>query len=181
MLWYVAAVVVILDQLTKYWAVKVLAPGRTIVIFENFLQLTYATNRGGAAGLLQSQPQLLTVLSILALGVILWWALTVPREERVARFGFGMILGGAVGNLLDRLFRGGFFFNTYVVDFIDAHWYNQEHLHWPTFNLADTAICTGIAVVLIGSLFGPRKAAAPQPPAVATDGSRPEPPSKTPD
>ncbi len=181
MLWYVAAVVIVLDQLTKYWAVKVLAPGRSIVIFENFLQLTYATNQGGAAGLLQSRPQLLTLLSIIALGVILWWALTVPREDRLARFGFGMILGGAVGNLLDRLFRGGFFFNTYVVDFIDAHWYNRENLHWPTFNLADTAICTGIAVVLVSSLFVHPKATASEPAPVPTADSRSEQPSKTPD
>jgi len=161
MIWWVAAVVCCLDQLTKLWAVQTLSGGRTIRLLDNFLQLAYATNQGGAAGLLRDYPQLLTLLSLAALGIIVWWARTVPPEERLARLGFGAILGGAVGNMLDRLFRGGFFVGTYVVDFIDAHWYYRWH--WPTFNLADSAICVGIFVVVLAHLRAHRKAEAATP------------------
>jgi len=153
---WVAAIVCILDQLTKLWAVHELSSGRTILLLDNFLQLAYARNQGGAAGLLREHPQWLTLLSLVALGIIVWWARSVPREERLARFGFGMILGGAIGNMLDRLFRGGFLVGTYVVDFIDAHWYYR--LHWPTFNLADSSICVGIAIIIIAHVwFRPRE------------------------
>jgi len=147
MIWWVAAIVCCSDQLTKLWAVRTLGTGRTITLLEDFLQLSYTTNQGGAAGLLRNYPQFLTVVSLVALVVIIWWARTVPFDERLARVGFGAILGGAIGNLLDRLFRGGFFVGTYVVDFIDAHWYDRWH--WPTFNLADSAICIGIGIVIV--------------------------------
>jgi signal peptidase II len=149
MLWWIAAIVVVLDQLTKFWAVKVLyneGQLHTIVVVENFFQLSYAENRGGAASILDSHPQLLTALSIIALAVIVWWALQLPASDRLGRIGFGAVLGGAVGNLLDRLFRGGFVFDTHVVDFLDAHWFYRYH--WPTFNVADTAICVGIALII---------------------------------
>ena len=151
MIWWVAAIVCVLDHLTKLWAVHELSSGRTIPLLANFLQLAYAENQGGAAGLLRQHPQLLTLLSLVALGIIVWWARSVPREERLARFGFGMILGGAIGNMLDRLFRGGFLIGTYVVDFIDAHWYYR--IHWPTFNFADSSICVGIAIIIIAHLW----------------------------
>jgi len=144
-MWLIIAAVILLDQMTKYWAVQALGSGHTITVVEDFLQLAYAENRGGAASLMSSHPQLLTLLSLLALGVIIWWARTVPPGDRITRAGFALVLGGATGNLLDRLFRGGFFFDTYVVDFVDAHWYHR--IHWPTFNLADSAICLGIVLI----------------------------------
>jgi signal peptidase II len=161
MIWWVAAIVCCLDQLTKLWAVQTLSGGRTIPLIENCLQLAYATNQGGAAGLLREHPQWLTLLSLVALVIIIWWAWSVPREEKLARLGFGAILGGAIGNLLDRLFRGGFLVGTYVVDFIDAHWHYR--VHWPTFNLADSAICVGIAIVVIAHLRTARTAECPTP------------------
>ena len=163
MIWWIAAVVIVLDQLTKLWAVRALSPdpNRAITIIPNFLQLAWATNQGGAAGLLHHHPQLLTLLSLAALGIILWWAHTVPLGEKLARFGFGLILGGAMGNLLDRLFRGGFVLHTYVVDFIDAHWYYR--IHWPTFNVADSCICIGIAIVLLAHLRPQHHTLAAQP------------------
>jgi len=156
MIWWIAAIVCLLDQLTKLWAIHVLGSGRTITLIENFLQLAYATNQGGAAGLLHDHPLVLTLLSLVALLVIVWWARAVPSEEKLARIGFGAILGGAVGNMLDRFFRGGFLVGTYVVDFIDAHWYYR--VHWPTFNLADSAICVGIAIVIFAHIRTSRTA-----------------------
>jgi len=147
MIWWVAAIVCCLDQLAKLWAVRTLGSGHVIPISENFLHLRYRTNTGGVAGLMQDHPQLLALLSVIALVIIIWWARSLPAEEKMARLGFGAVLGGAVGNLLDRLFRGGS-----VVDFIDAHWYNHEWLRWPTFNLADSAICIGIGLIVFAHL-----------------------------
>ncbi len=158
MIWWVAATVCCLDQLTKFWAVRTLSSGRRIVLIDNYFQLAYAENQGGAAGLLGGYPQVLTLLSLAALCVIVWWALTIPRHERLARFGFGAVMGGAVGNLLDRLFRGGFLFDTYVVDFFDAHWHDQ--LRWPTFNVADTFICIGIGLIIFAHVRAYRRSAA---------------------
>jgi len=160
MMWWIAAIVCAADQLTKLWAVHVLRGGKKIVLLDGFFQLTYATNQGGAAGILHGYPQVLTVLSITALVIILWWAGKVPAEQRLARVGFGAVLGGALGNMLDRLFRGGLFFNTYVVDFLDVHW---RDLHWPTFNLADSAICVGIAIVIFSQLRTPDQIVACEP------------------
>ena len=159
MIWRVAAFVCILDQLTKLWAVHALRDThRTIILIPNYLQLSYATNRGGAAGLLGDYPLLLTLFSAVAMVIIVWWALSVPPQERLARLGFGAILGGALGNMLDRLFRGGLVVGTYVVDFVDAHWYDRYH--WPTFNTADSAICVGIAIVVVAHLCTYRAASA---------------------
>jgi len=158
MVWWVAAIVCCLDQLTKLWAVHTLASGRTITVVDNFLRLAYAENQGGAAGIMRNHPQVLTLFSLAALVVIIWWARSIPAEDRVARLGFGAVLGGALGNLIDRLFRGGFIFGTYVVDFIDAHWYDK--LHWPTFNLADSAICIGIGLIILANIRSHRHAAA---------------------
>ena len=164
MLWWIAAIVVVLDQLTKFWAVEVLyneGQLRTIVVIENFFQLSYAENRGGAASILSSHPQLLTALSIIALAVIVWWAVQLPADDRLGRIGFGAVLGGAVGNLLDRLFRGGFLVDTYVVDFLDAHWFYRYH--WPTFNVADTAICVGIGLIILSQFRLARAGEASEP------------------
>jgi signal peptidase II len=158
MVWGVAFIVCCLDQLTKVWAIQALSGGRRIELVDNFLRFEYTTNPGGAAGMLGDSPLLLTALSVVALGIIVWWARMIPRDEKFARAGFGLILGGAVGNLIDRLFRGGFLSFSGVVDFIQAHWYDRAH--WPTFNVADSAICIGIALVIFTHVIAYRREAA---------------------
>jgi signal peptidase II len=95
-----------------------------------------------------------------ALGFITFMYVRLTPDQRRVRWALALVAGGAVGNFVDRLLRG------YVIDFIDWHWRNQPGMRWPTFNVADAAICVGVALMLLDS-FRPRRAAEPsavQPP-----------------
>lgn len=138
---FLALLVVALDHLTKWMAIRHLRGAAPIDILPGLFRLDYATNTGGAFSLLAHRPALLTAIAAASLLVILWFLATTPREDRVGRVGLALLFGGAVGNLIDRLARG------YVVDFFDAYW---GPYHWPTFNVADTAICVGAALVVLG-------------------------------
>ena len=134
-----AAIVVGLDQLTKDLALKALADGPVDVI-EGVLTLRLTYNRGGAFGLLQGLPGFFLVATIVVTVVVLLWA----RHLQGARYlvPLGLVLGGGFGNLADRIFRdsdGG------VVDFVDLH-------VWPVFNLADSALVVGAAVLVIAGI-----------------------------
>lgn len=132
----VAAAVVGLDQLTKELALEGLADGPTHVLWGAVtLRVTY--NSGGAFGVLQGIPGFFLVATVVVVAVIVVWARQL--DERAWAVPLGLVLGGGVGNLIDRIFRdpGG-----RVVDFIDLHW-------WPVFNLADASIVVGVGVVLL--------------------------------
>ncbi len=137
----IAALVLVADQLTKVLATLYVAPaGRAgIQVLGLPLYLTYVTNTGAAFGLFKDLTALFIVI---ALGVIA--AIIYMERRRVAaspwlRVALGLQLGGALGNLLDRLRLG------YVVDFIDLRW-------WPVFNLADSAIVVGVGIVMVTAL-----------------------------
>ena len=138
-----AGAAVTLDQITKAWTLARLAPveARPVVVVPGYLRLEYATNPGAAFSLFHEHPGVLTVLALaLALAVLAWGIFFLKPHERVAHVAAGMIFGGAVGNLIDR-FRFG-----HVVDFIVAHWGERA---WPTFNIADAAICVGVGVLIV--------------------------------
>ncbi len=148
--------VVILDHLTKWWAIVTLrhldeltGSLRSIVLIPGFLDFTYAENTGAAFSLFQEHPEVLTAVSLVIAGMIFWWYWTTPRAHRGTRIALALVLGGAVGNLIDRVVRGS------VVDFIHAFY---GRYHWPTFNVADSAICIGIALLILWS-FREQKAA----------------------
>ncbi len=134
------------DQASKAAAVYGLGHGRTLVLIPRLLQLLYRTNTGAAFSLFRDFPMVLAIFStIVSVGLIVWgWRLR-PADVGL-RWPIGLILGGAVGNLIDR-YRIG-----HVVDFIDAHWNNVYH--FPTFNLADSAICVGMGWLISMSLRG---------------------------
>lgn len=131
-----AAVVAGLDQITKQLALSSLSDGPVDVI-DGVLTLNLTYNPGGAFGVLQGVPGFFLVATIGIVIAILFWVRNL--EDRRWAIPLGMVLGGGVGNLIDRLFRG---FDGRVVDFIDLH-------VWPVFNLADSAIVLGVAAMLV--------------------------------
>jgi signal peptidase II len=173
-----ASVIVVLDQLTKIWAHASL-PGRGVVeVIPGVFNLAYSRNPGGLFGYFGGLPDpwrlaLLTVLPLAAVGMIGWFLLRGDDSDRRSLYGLALILGGAVGNLLDRMFRGE------VVDFLDvyasapslANWFIAKFgtAHWPTFNLADSAIVCGAGLLILTIVRPhPARPAAEQAASVAT-------------
>lgn len=131
-----------MDQLTKFLARHYLPYGEGLGLIPGFFKLTLVFNRGGAAGVV---PSLAPLLIIITLAVI--YAIVKFRNERsrsrVLAYSLGLLLGGAIGNLIDRLAFG------YVTDFLDfGVVYHGQHYSWPTFNVADIGITVGIILLL---------------------------------
>jgi signal peptidase II len=135
----VAAVIVALDQLTKIWAVAALSDGPVEVI-GTLLQFRLTRNPGGAFSLLTG---LTPVLALLAVVMVVYIVRTTRRtSDAVMAYSLGLVLGGAVGNLVDRMVRSPGVLRGEVVDFIKVP-------NWPTFNVADCAITIGVILVAI--------------------------------
>lgn len=135
----VAAVVVVADQLTKWLALRTLDDG-PVVLIDGFLQFRLVRNSGGAFSLLPGAGSFIALAAVAAVVVIL---LTVHRISRNGEaVALGLVLGGAVGNLIDRVARGAGFLDGEVVDFIDFDFF-------PTFNVADSAITIGAILAVL--------------------------------
>ena len=137
----VAASVVVLDQLSKLW---VRANSPRMELLPGFLDLVHVENYGSAFGLLANQTFLLIIIPVASLFIILLFLRYLSSATTLGIISIGLILGGAIGNLIDRLR-----FDC-VTDFIDVHLHNL--FHWPAFNLADAAITVGI-LTLVYSLY----------------------------
>jgi len=151
-----AGAVVVLDQITKAVALSRLALGVPVSLLDNLLALTLVMNPGLAFGLLGGVPRswrwVVAAVSVIALIVLVRVALRVlPAGGRISTVAIGLVFGGAVGNLIDRARFGA------VVDFVDVHWHAW---HWPAFNVADSAITVGVALLAL-CLVGERSTAAP--------------------
>ena len=150
LLWYVLSLVVIgLDQWTKWLAELKLNFHEPVAIIEPILNWTLAYNYGAAFSFLADQggwqKWFFAGLS-LAMSLFLVWYLTrAPRQAKLLNVGLALILGGAIGNLIDRVRIGK------VIDFIHVHY--ADVWHYPIFNVADIAICIGVAIVVIDMLF----------------------------
>ena len=142
-LWYLVAFLgVALDQITKWLAVRYLKPMDTLPLWKNVLHLTYATNRGAAFSILADRRWVfmsVSVLSIVLLAALVWY---FRRGSAPFCLSLSMLLGGGVGNMIDRVMLG------YVVDFIDF-----RAIHFAIFNVADCFVCIGCALLLIDVLF----------------------------
>lgn len=136
------ALVGIADLLAKHAIVGSFVPGERRTIVPGLLTFTYVENAHGAMGLFGDRPALLVALAILALGV-LGWFLRVPLRASAAQVGFGLVAGGAIGNVVDRLVHG------YVVDFIALP-------HFFVFNVADAAITLGLVAIAVPTFAPPR-------------------------
>ena len=139
----VSALVVLFDALTKWLVAMRIDLHDSITIIPNLFQIVHVRNSGAAFGIganAESQlvPLVLNIGAIAVFCVVVVYALRASLNDRVLQIGLHLILGGAVGNLVDR-FRFG-----YVVDFLD--FYVRDH-HWPAFNVADSAICIGITLL----------------------------------
>src|SRR5687767_14908650 len=117
----VAVVIVVLDQITKAMVRPALALHESVAVIPGFLDLTRVHNTGAAFGMLNAvdfpmKTLVLSCVALIALGGVAWYAATVPLTDRLARLGVAGVLGGAIGNLIDRATAG------YVLDFVDAYW-----------------------------------------------------------
>jgi signal peptidase II len=144
-----AALVLILDQLTKWLALGELSLGVPVPVVDGVFSLTLVMNPGLAFGMLSSTPAawrwVVALLSMAALAVLLVvGARLLPAGGWPTRLALGLIFGGALGNLVDRGRFGA------VVDFLDFYW--RSH-HWPAFNVADSAISVGVAVLALRILW----------------------------
>lgn len=152
--WGIAAVVLAVDQLTKAAVMQALPVGSGMVLVPNLLNLVHARNTGVAFGMLSGlggwQVPLLVAVAVVVIGVLGLWLHRLGTTEAGTRVALAAILGGAVGNVVDRLAWG------HVVDFIDVHW---KTWHYPAFNVADSAITLG-AVTLIGLVYRAERGAA---------------------
>lgn len=143
----VAAIVVVADQLTKWWALQALTDRVIPVVWT--LQFNLAFNRGSAFGLNERFAPYLAVVALVVVAVLVGTG--QHRRGRGMAVALGLILGGAIGNLIDRVFRAGEgFLGGAVVDFIDLQW-------WPIFNVADAAIVVG-GLLLVASGLRPEPA-----------------------
>jgi signal peptidase II len=176
----VAIVVVALDQTTKIVAHAYLRASSAVVVVPRFFNLSYSRNPGGLFGYFGDLASpwrvvLLTLLPLVAIGLIGGFIVRTEAAHRTTRLGLGLILGGAIGNLIDRVFRGE------VVDFLDvyvsspalADWLvrNIGTAHWPTFNVADSAIVVG-ACFLIIDMFRAEPAGVAEPGAASPRAAR---------
>ncbi len=142
--------VTFLDLLTK-WIIRNTDLLHNYTVIEGFFRIHYVRNEGIAFGLFhgsdsQWKPVILTVLAIVALIVVLYYIWTTPVDEKVMSLCLGLLLGGILGNFIERLMR------QHVTDFIEVHW--RELYSWPTFNVADSAITCGVFVILFQTFFG---------------------------
>lgn len=138
-------VFLILDQLTKIWAERTLyAQFRVMEVIPDFFYLRFATNKGAAWGIFEGQMIALAVVAVLAIaGIIIFFRkITEGCPERY--YSLGLVLSGIIGNAYDRIWRG------HVVDFLD---FVFGSYHYPTFNIADSAICIGATILIISSFI----------------------------
>lgn len=143
----VAALVLLLDQFTKHLIVANFLPGESRIVIPRVLRWTYEQNQHGAFGLFGSSRVLLVAMALVVMALFWFSFRDAARSSRVVRIAFGLILGGATGNIVDRLHY------RFVVDFIDFY------KIWPNiFNVADACITTGVALLILSGLATRRRA-----------------------
>jgi signal peptidase II len=118
------------------------------VVWDPMWRMTYAENPGAAWGMLRDLPAgfrhgFFVVMTLAALSFILWYYRKLRDDQRFMQVALAFVFSGAVGNLIDRLARG------YVIDFVQWHWWHRPDLYWPIFNLADSLIVVGVAMILL--------------------------------
>eukprot|EP01031_Cornospumella_fuschlensis_P049751 gene49751-60904_t len=148
-----AVMVFVLDQLTKLWIAKTLPYGTygelygAIRVIKGFFYLVHVGNTGAAWSMFTGQSVMLAVLAGGTIVAIYFWRAALGLRDRFAQIAFGLLCGGIVGNLVDRIAYG------HVIDFVDLHFGTYVY---PTFNVADSGICIGVFLYLWQNLRGPK-------------------------
>jgi signal peptidase II len=147
----VSVFIVAADQATKWWVRRTLDLHEYREIVSGLLSLSHVRNRGAAFGILADaalpyQAAFFVTLSLVALGAIVLYSRRLPATALLPQAALALILGGALGNLIDRVTFG------YVTDFVHVYW---KHYEWPDFNVADSAISTGVCLLLLDMLRSP--------------------------
>ena len=155
----VALGIVLLDQTSKLLIQASIPLGHGIPIIPGIFAIVHVLNPGAAFGLLAGRSAsfrnpFFVGISLLAVGFILFYRHRELKGDSLASFALSLILGGAIGNLVDRLRIG------MVIDFLDVHYYQY---HWPAFNVADSCITVGVSLMLLDLILGERRARHPGP------------------
>ena len=153
----IVVTVVVLDQITKVLVRNALALHDSVDVVPSLLSLTRVHNTGAAFGMLNGvdfafKTVVMSLVAMVALAGVGWYALSVPLSDVLARAGIAGVVGGAIGNLIDRATQG------YVLDFVDAYW---SGWHFWAFNVADAAITIGVACMILDILGVGRRASNP--------------------
>ena len=152
----VSAAILISDQLSKWYIRETLALYEQITVIDRFFHITHVHNTGGAFSLFAGSHEAFRIpfflgASVLAIGALIFFLRQVHEHQRLLQFALASVLGGALGNLTDRMTVGS------VTDFILVHWHQY---YWPAFNVADSFISIGVTLLLLQSLFAPTEASA---------------------
>lgn len=140
----IAAVIILIDQVTKWLIVRNMKIGENITVIENFFYITSHRNRGAAWGILEGQMWFFYIITAVVIVGLIYYIQKHTKENKVMGVALGFMLGGAIGNFIDRLFRKE------VVDFINTYIFSYD---FPIFNIADSALCIGVALLFIHMLF----------------------------
>lgn len=143
-----AVIVVMIDQWTKWLVIKKMELQEKIPVIENFFYLTSHRNKGAAWGILQDQMVFFYIITVLVVIGIVYYMEKHIKGQKLMAVSFSLILGGAIGNFIDRLFRKE------VVDFLDFNIFSYDY---PIFNVADMALVIGVGLVLIATFLEEKK------------------------
>lgn len=150
MIYYLIALVVIaIDQLSKWIIVKNMEIGESIPIINHVFYITSHRNRGAAWGILENKMWFFYIITVIFVIFIVFYMEKYAKTDKLLGVALGLILGGAIGNFIDRVFRKE------VVDFIHTYIFSYN---FPVFNIADTALCVGVGLMIIQTILEGKKA-----------------------
>ncbi|MBK0072721.1 MULTISPECIES: lipoprotein signal peptidase LspA [Bacillus] len=150
MIYYVITLFVIaIDQISKWLIVKNMELGTSIPIIDNVLYITSHRNRGAAWGILENKMWFFYIITVVFVVFIVFYMKKYAKTDKLLGISLSLILGGAIGNFIDRVFRQE------VVDFIHVYIFSYNY---PVFNIADSALCIGVVLIIIQTLLEGKKA-----------------------
>lgn len=151
-MWLIIAIVAItlsVDQLTKYLVVTQMTRGQSIPLIDNFIYITSHRNEGAAWGILQGKMMFFYIITLVVVGVVIVWLSRLDvKKDKLLVIALAFILGGALGNFIDRVFY------QHVVDFIDTYIFGYD---FPIFNIADSALSIGVALMALDAILDTKR------------------------